>query len=83
VVIRWVNDTHWVILQAEGDVLGPYGLTILMAEMLEPLFPYKRVTKYDVSRIKFDEYTIRDDQRVLLTDFLTIISDLIKHFDTN
>jgi len=84
VVIRWIVESNsWVILQAEGDVVGNFGLTIMMAEMLEPLFPYKRASKYDVIRIKFDEqYSLRDDQKGLLNELSAIVSDLVKHFDT-
>jgi len=53
----------------------------MMAEMLEPLFPFKRASKNEVNRIKFDEYLIRKDQKDLLSDFSLIIGDIVKHFE--
>jgi len=83
VVIRWQTDENrWVILQAEGDIVGNCGITMMMAEMLEPFFPYKRSSKYDVVRIKFDNPTLTNDQRELLTELSGVLTDIIKHFDT-
>jgi len=83
VVVRFlVESESWVILQAEGDTVGKFGLTMMMAEMLEPLFPYKRATKYDVARIKFDQHNLKSDQKALLSDLSTTIAEIIKHFDT-
>jgi len=83
VVVRWVAEAeNWMMLVAAGDTAGKNGLTIMMAELLEKVFPYKRVSKQDVAKIKFDNHNLRSDQRALLTELMSVIADLIKHFET-
>jgi len=54
----------------------------MMAEMLGPLFPYTRPTRYDVARIKFDHPNLSTDQKDLLTELCSIVGDIIKHMET-
>jgi len=82
VVVRWVVESEsWILLQAEGDTVANSGIPIMMFDMLEPMFPYKRAMKYDLLRIKFDQNNLRNDQKDLLNDLSGIITDIIKHFD--
>jgi len=84
VVVRFLAKTEtWVLLIAAGETSGGnFGLSLKMAEMLEPMFPYRRVSRYEFARIKFDHPNLTPIQKDLLTQLSSIVGDMIKHMET-
>jgi len=66
---------------ADGDKPDS-GMSLGMAEVMESIFPFaKRSTKADDIRMKLHGSPLRDDQKVLILDLLSINYEIAKHFD--